>query len=152
MPFSTRPLVMVVWNWSLVSTFSELTNEGPTNPSCSGPWQRSQAIARQVFQPCKVLGSTWLPSLTVYSFVVADLCSHPGGGGSAARTAASVAIDIMDINTTENTGLIARFPLIEESGWPRLAYCGRPSAASFDDPFTYIVPAMRAKRSSKSAR
>jgi len=33
-----------------------------------------------------------------------------------------------------------------------LAYCGRPAAADFGDRFAYIVPAMRAKRSPKSAR
>src|SRR5260370_1221540 len=33
-----------------------------------------------------------------------------------------------------------------------LAYCGRPAAASFCDPFAYIVTTMRAKRSQKSAR
>jgi hypothetical protein len=33
-----------------------------------------------------------------------------------------------------------------------IAYCGRPSAASFCDPFAYIVHAMRAKRSQKAAR
>jgi 16S rRNA (cytosine967-C5)-methyltransferase len=33
-----------------------------------------------------------------------------------------------------------------------LAYCGRPSSAAFGDRFPYIVPAMRGKRSPKSAR
>src|SRR5258708_2054522 len=33
-----------------------------------------------------------------------------------------------------------------------LACCGRPAAASFCDPFAYIVSTMRAKRSQKSAR
>src|SRR3984885_13250122 len=32
------------------------------------------------------------------------------------------------------------------------ACCGRPAAASFCDPFAYIVPTMRAKQSQKSAR
>src|ERR1700738_758286 len=33
-----------------------------------------------------------------------------------------------------------------------IACCGRPAAASFCDPFAYIVSTMRAKRSQKSAR
>src|SRR5882762_3622431 len=66
MPFSGRPLMTVVLKSSLDSVLSESTNEGPTKPSCSAPWQRSHANARHVFQPSRVLGSTLSPSCTVY--------------------------------------------------------------------------------------
>ena len=46
MPLSSRPLVTVVTNSSLVSVFRLLTSDGPTRPSWFAPWQRSQAAAR----------------------------------------------------------------------------------------------------------
>src|SRR3569623_774924 len=74
-------------------------------------------MARQVFQPIRVLGSTWLPFLTVYRGVEADLCSQPGGGGCAswARAVLSTAPpdNIARINTTEDTFLMQHPQLIE---------------------------------------
>ena len=65
MPFSGRPFMMIVVKLLLGSFFSDSTSGGPTSPSCSAPWQRSQASARQVFQPVSVFASTLLPSLTL---------------------------------------------------------------------------------------
>src|SRR6202022_2459793 len=66
MPLSGRPLITVERKSSFDKVLREVTNEGPTRPSCSAPWQRSQADARHVFQPSSVFGSTLLPSCTVY--------------------------------------------------------------------------------------
>src|SRR6185312_5550373 len=67
-------------------------------------------MARQVFQPIRVLGSTWLPFLTVYSGVVADLCSQPGGGACSSWASATVTRALPDntanINATEDTFLM----------------------------------------------
>src|SRR5579884_2905706 len=75
-------------------------------------------MARHVFQPCSVFGSTWLPSLTVYRGVEADLFSQPGGGGSGcwARALSTTALPktvITEINTTPNTCLIRITPHCE---------------------------------------
>src|SRR6476659_5549056 len=67
MPFSSRPLVTVVTKSCFDSVFRLLISEGPTRPSWFGPWQRSQAAARQVRKPSIVPASTLLPSVTLYS-------------------------------------------------------------------------------------
>src|SRR5450631_2872621 len=127
MPFSGRPSMTVVRKSSFDNVLSELTNEGPTKPSCSAPWQRSHANARHVFQPSRVLGSTLSPSCTVYG--AAESWSA-AWAVSAGRLAIRAAADRIAIDITEYTSRL--ISLSKSRPWARRRFHVHGHTVSID--------------------
>src|SRR5260221_10340744 len=149
MPFSGRPLMTVVLKSSLDSVLSESTNEGPTKPSCSAPWQRSHANARHVFQPSRVLGSTLSPSCTVYGAAESGSAAR---AESAVRLAIGAAADKIAIDITQYTSRLINLSKSRPWARGRFHVHGHTVSVASINYFYWLALAVRPAAESGSAK